>query len=136
MKQRDLYPINEARERLGGMSRNLIYKMMDEGRLATVLVRGRRFIPAAAIAQFIANNTTTTSPTELAARSATPTKRNPNLSASPFAVLACIQVTAEYDNEIEVVLDVISAAAVRIEVTVPPSDEEGDEESDEEGDEE
>jgi hypothetical protein len=32
---------------------------------------------------FIANNTTTKNPTELAARSATPTKRNPDLSASP-----------------------------------------------------
>jgi hypothetical protein len=49
------------------------------------------------------------------------------------AVLACIQVTAEYDNEveadladaIEVVLDVITAAAVRIEVTLPASERGG-----------
>lgn len=85
MKERDLYSINEARERLGGMSRNVIYRMM-RGQLATVLVGGRRYISAAAIAQFIANNTTTTSPTDLAARSATPTKRNPDLSASPLCI--------------------------------------------------
>lgn len=50
------------------------------------------------------------------------------------AVLACIQVTAEYDNEVEadladaiaVVLDVVTAATVRIEARVSASGEEGD----------
>lgn len=33
MKERDLYSIDEARERLGGISRNLIYEILRSGRL-------------------------------------------------------------------------------------------------------
>jgi hypothetical protein len=75
MKERDLYSIDEARERLGGISRNLIYEILRSGRLSSVVLGSRRFIPAAAIAQLIAQSATTISPTEAAARSYIPTKQ-------------------------------------------------------------
>jgi len=74
MKERDLYSIDEARERLGGISRNLIYEVLRSGRLSSVVLGSRRFIPAAAITQLIAQSATTISPAEAAARSYIPTK--------------------------------------------------------------
>ena len=75
MKERDLYSIDEARERLGGISRNLIYEILRSGRLSSVVLGSRRFIPAAAITQLIAQSATTISPAEAAARSYIPTKQ-------------------------------------------------------------
>ena len=80
MKERDLYSIDEARERLGGISRNLIYEILRSGRLSSVLLGSRRLIPAAAIAQLIAQSATTISPTEAAARSYIPTKQPIDIS--------------------------------------------------------
>lgn len=80
MKERDLYSIDEARERLGGISRNLIYEILRCGRLSSVVLGSRRFIPAAAIAQLIAQSATTISPTEAAARSCIPTKQPIDIS--------------------------------------------------------
>ncbi len=65
---RDLYSIAEARERLGGISRNSIYALLRSGELASVVLGCRRFITAAAIAELIARSTTTVSPALDAAR--------------------------------------------------------------------
>jgi hypothetical protein len=86
MKERDLYSIEEARERLGGISRNSIYQILRTGQLASVIIGSRRFVPAAAIAQLIANSTTTISPTDAAARVPTRSKRKVNLAASPLLI--------------------------------------------------
>jgi excisionase family DNA binding protein len=80
MKERDLYSIDEARERLGGISRNLIYEILRSGRLSSVRLGCRRLIPAAAIAQLIAQSATTISPTEAAARSYIPAKQTIDIS--------------------------------------------------------
>lgn len=55
MKDRDLYSIEEARERLGGISRNTIYEMLRKGQLASVILGCRRFIAADAIAKLISD---------------------------------------------------------------------------------
>ncbi len=60
MKDRDLYSIEEARERLGGISRNTL--MLRKGELASVILGCRRFIAADAIAKLIRTSTTTNSP--------------------------------------------------------------------------
>src|SRR5690242_9196318 len=65
---RDMYSIAEARERLGGISRNSIYALLRSGELASVVIRCRRFITAAAIADLITKSTTTVSPAQDAAR--------------------------------------------------------------------
>ena len=62
MKDRDLYSIEEARERLGGISRNTLYQMLRKGELASVILGCRRFIAADAIAKLIRASTTTNSP--------------------------------------------------------------------------
>ena len=62
MKDRDLYSIEEARERLGGISRNTLYEMLRKGELASVVLGCRRFIAADAIAKLIRTSTTTSSP--------------------------------------------------------------------------
>ena len=69
MRDRDLYSIDEARERLGGISRNSIYEMLRKGELASVILGCRRFIAADAIAKLITAATTTTSPAEDSTRS-------------------------------------------------------------------
>jgi excisionase family DNA binding protein len=51
MKDRALYSIEEARERLGGISRNTLYQMLRKGELASVILGCRRFIAADAIAK-------------------------------------------------------------------------------------
>jgi hypothetical protein len=62
MKDRDLYSIEEARIRLGGISRNSLYQMLRKGELASVILGCRRFIAADAIAKLIRASTTTDSP--------------------------------------------------------------------------
>lgn len=69
VKDRDLYTIEEAREQLGGISRNTIYDLLRNGELASVQIGRRRFISAAALEAFIATSTTTASPSLGAARS-------------------------------------------------------------------
>lgn len=69
MNKKDLYTILEAMELLGGISRNTIYNLMRDGRLASVPIGRRRFIPAVAIEDFIATSTTTDSPSLTSRRS-------------------------------------------------------------------
>jgi hypothetical protein len=69
MKDRALYSITEARELLGGISRNSIYALLRDGELASVIIGCRRFISQAAISDLIAKYTTTQSPTIDATRS-------------------------------------------------------------------
>jgi hypothetical protein len=68
MKERTLYSIEEARQMLGGISRNGIYQMLQTGRLSSVVLGYRRFISAEAIAQLIAASTTQVSPSVRATR--------------------------------------------------------------------
>jgi len=62
MYSKDLYSIEEARELLGGISRNSIYHLLRDGKLASVPIGRRRFISAAAIEAFIVATTTTEAP--------------------------------------------------------------------------
>jgi excisionase family DNA binding protein len=62
MKDRALYSITEARELLGGISRNTIYALLNSGELASVVIGCRRFISPAAISELISKSTTTESP--------------------------------------------------------------------------
>jgi hypothetical protein len=68
MKDRELYSIEEARELLGGISRNTIYGFLRRGDLASVVLGCRRFISAAAIKEFIRTATTKVSPSRAAVR--------------------------------------------------------------------
>ena len=86
VRDRDLYSIDEARERLGGISRNSIYQLLHKGQLASVIIGTRRLVSAAAIDQLIANATTTTSPTVTAARVPLRSKRKLDLAASPLLI--------------------------------------------------
>lgn len=72
MSTKDLYTIEEARELLGGISRNSIYALLRDGRLGSVPIGRRRFISAAAIETFIITATTTDPPE---ARGPIPRKR-------------------------------------------------------------
>ena len=74
MNGRELYSIKEARELLGGISRNSIYELLRSGRLPSVVLGCRRFIAAAAIEELIAKSTTTVSPSLDYARSRTPSQ--------------------------------------------------------------
>jgi excisionase family DNA binding protein len=62
MSDKELYSVDEAMDRLGGISRNTIYNLLRDGRLASVPIGKRRFIPAHAIEDFIRMATTTESP--------------------------------------------------------------------------
>ena len=75
MNSRELYSIKEARELLGGISRNSIYELLRSGRLPSVVLGCRRFISAAAIAELITKSTTTVSPSMDSARSRMPTQQ-------------------------------------------------------------
>jgi len=86
MQDRDLYSIEEARERLGGISRNSIYQILRSGQLASVVIGGRRLVSAVAIAQLIASSTTTKSPTHDAVRAPARCKRKVDLAASPLLI--------------------------------------------------
>ena len=50
---RDLYCVDDARQRLGGIARATIYEMFRTGAIATVVIGRRRFVPAVAIDRFI-----------------------------------------------------------------------------------
>ena len=69
MKDRALYSITEARELLGGISRNTIYALLNSGELASVVIGCRRFISPAAISELISKSTTKQSPALDAVRS-------------------------------------------------------------------
>jgi hypothetical protein len=75
MKDRKLYSIEEARELLGGISRNSVYGMLRTGELASVVIGCRRFISDAAIAALISKSTTTISPSLDAVRSRRPIQK-------------------------------------------------------------
>ncbi len=75
MNSRELYSIKEARELLGGISRNSIYELLRSGCLPSVVLGCRRFIAATAIAELIAKSTTTISPSVDYARSRMPTQK-------------------------------------------------------------
>ena len=68
MHDRELYSINEVRRQHGGIARNTIYGILASGDLASMTLGSRRFIPAEAIAKFIAKSTTRVSPSIRAAR--------------------------------------------------------------------
>jgi hypothetical protein len=84
MQNRKLYSINEARELLGGISRNGIYALLRTGELASVVIGCRRFISEAEIAALINQSTTMVSPSEDAVRSRRPLRRPVELF-SPIA---------------------------------------------------
>jgi hypothetical protein len=48
---RDLYPLNEARERLGGASNASLYRWAKQGKIRLVKLGGRTFVSAAEIAR-------------------------------------------------------------------------------------
>jgi excisionase family DNA binding protein len=85
VKDRDLHSIDEAREQLGGISRNTIYDLLRNGELASVQIGRRRFISAAALEAFIATSTTTTSPSLGVARSKRPSQIPMHLASSKGA---------------------------------------------------
>jgi len=64
MKDRAQYPIDEARQLLGGISRNSIYALFRSGKLASVVIGCRRCVSQEAISELIAKSTTIQSPTE------------------------------------------------------------------------
>ena|ERR1700730_17256018 len=68
MKDRELYSIEEARELLGGISRNTIYAFLRTGDLASLVIGCRRFISAVAIQEFVQVSTTRVSPAQAAVR--------------------------------------------------------------------
>lgn len=55
--ERDLIPVPEAMERLGGISRWTLYRLIRTGELVTVTIGRRRFVPSDAIRDFISNLT-------------------------------------------------------------------------------
>jgi hypothetical protein len=65
---RALYSIKEAREQLGGISRNSIYRLLNDEELASVIIGCRRFITAAAIADLVKNCATVERPADEHAR--------------------------------------------------------------------
>lgn len=70
-----LYSIEEARARLGGIPCNGIYRLLRAGDLPSVVIGCRRFIAAAALGKFIASRTTTASPSKAATRATSPDQR-------------------------------------------------------------
>ena len=82
MENRDLYSIEEARKRLGGISRNSIYLMLRAGKLPSVVLGCRRFIAAKAISDLIAASSTVASPTRISARYGNPRQPELNLPLS------------------------------------------------------
>ena len=82
MTDRDLYSIEEARQRLGGISRNTVYLWLRSGKLPSVVVGCRRFIAAAAIADLIAASTTISSPSQDSARARKADQANHGLTTS------------------------------------------------------
>lgn len=62
MNTPELYTIGEAMELLGKISRNSIYNLLRDGRLASLKIGRRRFIPPHAIKEFVDVSTNTDSP--------------------------------------------------------------------------
>jgi hypothetical protein len=62
VKTRELYSIEEARSLLGGIGREQIYGLLNSGELSSVTIGRRRFVPAGAIASFIAVSATNIAP--------------------------------------------------------------------------
>jgi hypothetical protein len=76
MRDRDLYSIEEARELLGGISRNTIYTAaLRAGELSSVVIGCRRFIAAAAIEEFIQASMTRVSPSLAEVRARRPRRQ-------------------------------------------------------------
>ncbi len=69
MVERALYSIQDARKLLGGISRNTIYQLLRDGKLASVVIGCQRFVSGDAIAEFIERSTTTVSPSRASTRS-------------------------------------------------------------------
>jgi hypothetical protein len=53
LPQRLLYPLKEAQERLGGISRSTLYSLLGSGDLVPVKIGSRSFIPAASLDAFV-----------------------------------------------------------------------------------
>jgi hypothetical protein len=87
MADRALYSIKEARQQLGGISRNSVYRLLNNGELASVIIGCRRFITAEAIAQLIKKSATTDTPADKAARDTKP--QQPSL---PLPLASAIRV--------------------------------------------
>ena len=94
MKTRSLYSIAEAREMLGGISRNTIYGLLHTGDLPSVVIGCRRFVSASAIAELIAKSTTAQSPAIDPARSR---KADQNLRSLPLP--SVIRLPGRKDKE-------------------------------------
>ncbi len=82
---RELYSIKEARELLGGISRNSIYELLRSGNLPSVVLGCRRFIAASAITELIEKSTTRASPSRDCARSRMSAQRSLPFCLSPVA---------------------------------------------------
>jgi hypothetical protein len=54
-KSRQLYPLPEAQERLGGVSRVMLYRLANEGRLKMLKIGRRTFVSATEIDRFVAS---------------------------------------------------------------------------------
>ena len=80
---RELYSIREARELLGGISRNSIYELLRSGNLPSVVLGCRRFIAASAITELIDKSTTRVSPSRDCARSRMSAQKSLPLCLSP-----------------------------------------------------
>jgi len=83
MKPRELYSVTEARELLGGISRNTIYALLNNGELASVVIGCRRFVSQEAITALISKSTTTQGPAIDPARFRKPGQKTP-LPISPL----------------------------------------------------
>jgi hypothetical protein len=68
MDTRELLSIEDARHALGGIARATLYDLLNRGELASIIIGRRRFIPATAIAAFIATTATTIAPSQVHAR--------------------------------------------------------------------
>jgi len=82
MRDRELYSIEDARELLGGISRNTIYSALRTGELSSVVIGCRRFISAAAIEEFIEAPMTRVGPSLAEVRDRRP-RRQPVLPPIP-----------------------------------------------------
>jgi Helix-turn-helix domain len=83
MDNRVLYTITEARNLLGGISRNSIYSLLRHGQLESVVIGCRRFIARAAIDALIEKSTTTESPSVDSARLRKPDQNDLPLPLPP-----------------------------------------------------
>lgn len=61
LPERLLYPLPEAQQRLGGISRTTLYGLIGRGDLAVVKIGNRSFITQAALTDFVARLSQTAS---------------------------------------------------------------------------